>query len=57
VIAVLGSAIGLGLGLFFAWSIGKALEEVGFTTYEVPYVGVAAVVGAELIGVAQHDGS
>jgi putative ABC transport system permease protein len=44
VIAVLGSTIGLGLGLFFAWSIGKALEEDGFTTYQVPYVGVAAVV-------------
>jgi putative ABC transport system permease protein len=44
VIAVLGSVIGLGLGLFFAWSIGKALEEDGFTTYQVPYGGVAAVV-------------
>jgi putative ABC transport system permease protein len=44
VIAVLGSTIGLGLGLFFAWSIGKALEEDGFTTYQVPYLGVAAVV-------------
>ena len=44
IIAVLGSTIGLGLGLFFAWSIGKALEEDGFTTYEVPYAGVAAVV-------------
>jgi putative ABC transport system permease protein len=44
VIAVLGSTIGLALGLFFAWSIGKALEEDGFTTYEIPYVGVAAVV-------------
>jgi putative ABC transport system permease protein len=44
VITVLGSTIGLGLGLFFAWSIGKALEEDGFTTYEIPYVGVAAVV-------------
>jgi putative ABC transport system permease protein len=44
VITVLGSTIGLGLGLFFAWSIGKALEEDGFTTYRVPYVGVAAVV-------------
>jgi putative ABC transport system permease protein len=44
VITVLGSTIGLGLGLFFAWSIGKALEEDGFTTYQVPYVGVAAVV-------------
>jgi putative ABC transport system permease protein len=44
VIAVLGSTIGLGLGLFFAWSIGKALEEDGFTTYQVPYVGVVAVV-------------
>jgi putative ABC transport system permease protein len=44
IIAVLGSTIGLGLGLFFAWSIGKALEEDGFTTYQVPYVGVAAVV-------------
>jgi putative ABC transport system permease protein len=44
VIAVLGSTIGLGLGLFFAWSIGKALEEDGFTTYQVPYVEVAAVV-------------
>ena len=28
----------------FAWSIGKALEEDGFTTYQVPYLGVAAVV-------------
>jgi putative ABC transport system permease protein len=44
VIAVLGSTIGLGLGLFFAWSIGKALEEDGFTTYQVPYAGVVAVV-------------
>src|ERR687891_353153 len=44
VITVLGSTIGLALGLFFAWSIGKALEEDGFTTYQVPYVGVAAVV-------------
>jgi putative ABC transport system permease protein len=44
VIAVLGSTIGLGLGLFFAWSIGKALEEDGFTTYEVPYLWVAGVV-------------
>jgi putative ABC transport system permease protein len=44
VIAMLGSTIGLGLGLFFAWSIGKALEEDGFTTYQVPYLGVAAVV-------------
>jgi putative ABC transport system permease protein len=44
VITVLGSTIGLGLGLFFAWSIGKALEEDGFTTYRVPYAGVAAVV-------------
>jgi putative ABC transport system permease protein len=49
VIAVLGSVIGLGLGLFFAWSIGKALEEDGFTTYEVPYVGVAAVVIASVL--------
>ena len=44
VIAVLGSTIGLGLGLFFAWSIAKALEEDGLTTYQVPYGGVAAVV-------------
>jgi putative ABC transport system permease protein len=44
VITVLGSTIGLGLGLFFAWSIGEALEEDGFTIYQVPYVGVAAVV-------------
>jgi putative ABC transport system permease protein len=44
VIAVLGSTIGLGLGLFFAWSIGQALEEDGFTTYQIPYAGVAVVV-------------
>jgi putative ABC transport system permease protein len=43
-IAVLGSTIGLALGLLFAWSIGKALEEDGFTTFQVPYVGVVAVV-------------
>jgi putative ABC transport system permease protein len=44
VITVLGSTIGLGLGLFFAWSIGKALEEDGFTTYEIPYLWIAGVV-------------
>jgi putative ABC transport system permease protein len=44
VITLLGSTIGLGLGLFFAWSIGKALQDDGFTTFRVPYGGVAAVV-------------
>jgi putative ABC transport system permease protein len=44
IVALLGSLCGLGLGLFFAWSIGKALEEDGFTTYQVPYVGVVVVV-------------
>ncbi|MGH9258650.1 MAG: ABC transporter permease, partial [Acidimicrobiales bacterium] len=49
VIAVLGSTIGLGLGLFFAWSIGKALEEDGFTTFQIPYVGVVIVVIASAL--------
>jgi putative ABC transport system permease protein len=44
VIALLGSTMGLALGLFFAWSIGKALEEDGFTTYQVPYGGVIVVI-------------
>ncbi len=44
VITVLGSTIGLALGLFFAWAIGRALEEDGFTTYQIPYGGVVAVV-------------
>jgi putative ABC transport system permease protein len=49
VIAVLGSTIGLGLGLFFAWSIGKALEEDGLTTFQIPYVGVVIVVIASAL--------
>jgi putative ABC transport system permease protein len=37
------------LGLFFAWSIGKALEEDGLTTFQIPYVGVVIVVIASAL--------
>jgi putative ABC transport system permease protein len=52
IIALFGTALGLGLGMFFGWAIVRSLAEQGFTEFIVP-VGPLAVVAtiAVLAGV------
>jgi hypothetical protein len=48
IIALLGTGLGLGVGLFFGWALVTALREEGFDTFHVPVgqLAVIAVIGA-----------
>jgi putative ABC transport system permease protein len=51
-IAVLGTVLGLGIGVFFAWILTQALADQGFNRFAVPGGQMlAAVLGAALAGV------
>jgi putative ABC transport system permease protein len=51
-IAVLGTVLGLGIGVFFAWILTQALADQGFSRFAVPGGQLlAAVIGAALAGV------
>ena len=51
--ALLGTALGLIIGLFFGWALIRALADQGFDTFSVPIVLlVVVVVVAFLAGVA-----
>ncbi len=52
IIALLGTALGLVIGLFFSWALVQALSEDGITVYRVPFGQVVVVtVIAALAGV------
>ncbi|MFN8193244.1 MAG: FtsX-like permease family protein [Nocardioidaceae bacterium] len=51
-IAVLGSLMGLGLGIFFGLAVWKAFEDEGLSTLDIPVAQLAVfVVAAVLVGV------
>ncbi|MGD9703074.1 MAG: ABC transporter permease [Acidimicrobiia bacterium] len=53
IIALFGTALGLGIGLFFGWSIVSALSDQGFTEFVVPTTSLAVVTTiAAIAGVA-----
>ena len=52
IIALFGTALGLGIGVFFGWAMVRALSDKGITTLTVPGGGLLVVtVGAALAGV------
>jgi putative ABC transport system permease protein len=53
IIALFGTALGLGIGLFFGWAIVRALADQGFTEFVIPVMPLAVVTTiAALAGVA-----
>lgn len=55
IIALLGTALGIGVGIFFGWAMVQVLDEEGFTAFRLPWstllvvvvlAGVAGVVSA-----------
>jgi putative ABC transport system permease protein len=50
IIALMGTALGVAVGVFFSWAIVRALNDQGFTIYRVPVVQLViwAVVAAAL---------
>lgn len=52
IIALFGTALGLGVGLFFGWALVRAMSSQGFTTLDVPVAGLAVItVVAAVAGV------
>ena len=52
IIALLGTTLGIAIGVVFAWVIVKALEDEGFNTFRLPVVGLLVVVlGGAIAGV------
>ena len=51
IIAVFGALLGVGLGIFFGWTVVKALEAEGFTAFVVPvvtllvWIAITAILG------------
>jgi putative ABC transport system permease protein len=43
-IALIGTAIGLAVAVFFGWAVVRALEDQGARAFAVPFSGVAAIV-------------
>jgi putative ABC transport system permease protein len=53
IIALQGTVLGLGIGVFFGWALVKALADEGINTFELPVVSlVIVVVLAALAGIA-----
>ncbi len=53
VITLLGTTMGLGVGLFFGWALVRALRDLGITEFRLPLGGIAVTVAlAVLAGVA-----
>ena len=51
-IALLGTLLGLGVGIFFSWSVVQALRDQGFTSYRVPFGNLVGImVAAGVLGV------
>jgi putative ABC transport system permease protein len=50
IIAVLGSLLGLVIGLFFGWAAVRAVREEGFTEFAVPPVQLLVVVVLAVLG-------
>ena len=48
-LALFGAILGLGMGIFFAWAILKALEDEGFTGFVLPWGQLAVYVGLAVI--------
>ena len=48
IVALLGTALGIGLGTFFGWAVVRSLDDQGFDTLTIPGVRIAiiAVLGA-----------
>jgi putative ABC transport system permease protein len=44
IIAMLGTTLGLGIGMFFGWAMVQALASQGITTFVVPVSQLAVVV-------------
>ena len=44
IIALQGTVLGLGIGVFFGWSLVRALHDRGITVFRVPFTALAVVV-------------
>jgi len=44
IIALLGTALGLVIGLFFGWALIRALADQGFDSFSIPFVWLVVVV-------------
>jgi putative ABC transport system permease protein len=44
IIALLGTALGIGVGIFFGWAMVQVLDEEGFTAFRLPWTTLAVVV-------------
>lgn len=52
IISTFGALLGVGLGVFFAWAVLKALESEGFTAFVIPYFSLAIwVVVVTVLGI------
>jgi putative ABC transport system permease protein len=51
-IALLGTGVGLGIGLFFGWAMSRAMRSEGFTEFSIPFQQLAVIcVLAAICGV------
>ena len=52
IVSVFGALMGIGLGIFFGWALIKALEDLGFAVFVIPWLpssaSVAGVLGSLL---------
>ncbi len=48
VVSVFGALMGVGLGIFFGWVLIRALSDVGFTTFVIPWLPSSASVAGVL---------
>jgi putative ABC transport system permease protein len=44
IIALQGTVLGLGIGVFFGWSMVRALDDEGLTAFQLPVTSMAAIV-------------
>ena len=49
-VALLGTALGLVVGVFFGWSISVTLRDEGLTAFNVPVLSLAVIVLLALAG-------
>jgi putative ABC transport system permease protein len=42
-IALLGTGVGLGIGLFFGWAMSRAMRSEGFTEFSIPFQQLAVI--------------
>lgn len=56
IVSVFGSLLGIAIGIFFGWALVRALEDVGLTSFVIPWLpssaSVAGVLGSLLFWVA-----